>query len=114
MTALIQETEMRSAPSIALRRRIQIGMALAAILLRALVARIYRIDSDSLWLDEFLTMELSTGRGMLHEQIPLNTIIEPAPAFTSLQDAPGATRIWSSMKTITHPPLVFLLLNFLI
>lgn len=84
---------------------------LILILLLAAALRWYRIDHQSFWLDEFLAAENSTGRGQLHVAFPVDQFIDPAPALTSAQRAPGFWRIWTSLKTETHPPLHFMLLN---
>jgi len=65
-------------------------LPLVLILLLAGALRLYGIADHDYWLDEFLTAELSTGRGSVHLNIPPNTIIDPPPATTSLAD-PGVS-----------------------
>lgn len=86
-------------------------MILLLILLAAAALRWHRIGHYSLWLDEFLSLENSTGRGQLFTKLPRKVLLDPAPALTRLSDGPGFWRIWTSLDTETHPPLYFMLLN---
>jgi uncharacterized membrane protein len=81
------------------------------ILVLAAALRWARIGHESLWLDEQLSLENSTGRGHLHGSLPSETVLDPAPAPTRLGDAPGLAAIWSSLESETHPPLFFIVLN---
>ena len=73
--------------------------------------RFYHIAHDSMWLDEFLAVQNSTGRGQEHVRYVHGTYLDPAPALTRVSDGPGFWRIWTSLKTDTHPPLYFMALN---
>src|SRR5262245_54755437 len=86
-------------------------LLLPLILILAACLGWYRIDSQSMWLDEFLAIENSTGRGQLHVTFPIGQVIDPAPHLTRLSDGPGFWKIWTSLRTETHPPLHFMLLN---
>jgi len=81
------------------------------ILLIASSLRLYGLSDHDYWLDEFWTAELSTGRGSVHLNIPTNTIIDPPPPTTTLANAPGPTKVWTTMQDATHPPLYFFFLR---
>ena len=81
------------------------------ILILAAALRLYGIFDRDFWLDEFWTAELSTGRGSVHLNIPVNTIVDPPPATTTLAGAPGALKVWTHMQDATHPPLYFFVLR---
>jgi uncharacterized membrane protein len=83
----------------------------ALVLVIALVLRLHGITSEGLWLDEFFSAELSTGRGYADQHLPRNAWLQDAPDLTSFSGAPGWTSIWSSIREDTHPPLYFLLLR---
>ncbi len=91
--------------------RAQPLLLLCLLLILAGGLRWFRIGHESLWLDEFISLEDSTGRGKLHDTLPRGVIIDPAPALTRLSDGPGFAAIWSSLAIETHPPLYYLLLN---
>jgi hypothetical protein len=84
---------------------------LPLILLLAAGLRWLQIDRNSFWLDEFLAVQNSTGRGQYSVTLPVGQWIEPAPHLTRLADGPGFWPIWTSLRRDTHPPLYFLLLN---
>jgi uncharacterized membrane protein len=89
-----------------------LSRTLILILLFAAGLRLYALGRASFWYDEFGSLEASTGRGLAHLKLPLNQIIVDPPHFTSLQNAPPAWRIWTSLNLDNHPPLYFLLLRF--
>ena len=84
---------------------------LVLILIVAGAMRLVRIGAPSMWLDEMLAMENSTGRGQEHMVLPRGVVLDPAPALTRLSDGPGIFRIWTSLERETHPPLYFMALN---
>ena len=86
-------------------------LLLPIILAIAFAARRYQLGHESLWLDEFLAMQNSTGRGELHMTLPSGQILDPAPQLTSTVDGPGFGKIWTSLGTDSHPPLYFMVLN---
>jgi hypothetical protein len=89
-----------------------VAILFLAILALAFALRVYRLDAEGLWLDEFFSMEISSGRGFADQSLPRATVINPPPpALTSLAHAPLWTAIWSSMRADSHPPLYFLLLR---
>lgn len=71
--------------------------------------RFYRLGTQSLWLDEALAMENTTGRGFTHETLPKGVWLESPPRLTT--PASSWTSIWSSLGRDTHPPLHFVLLR---
>jgi hypothetical protein len=61
--------------------------------------------------DELWHLELSTGRGTAHATLPMNELIDPSPALTSLRGAPSIVRVPASLDGVTHPPAFPLLLR---
>lgn len=86
-------------------------LLLPLILLAAFSLRWFQLDHESLWLDEFLAMQNSTGRGPAHMSFERDVLIDPPPPLTRLSDGPGFWWIWTSLATDSHPPLYFLILN---
>ena len=87
------------------------ALVLAIILLIALALRLYQLDKPGLWLDEILTVELSTGRGYAHADFPQHELIDSPVELTGLDDAPPFWRIWTSLERDVHPPLFYLVLR---
>src|SRR5438132_13953289 len=81
-------------------------LMLFIILILAAVLRCVGLGERPLSMDELWTMELSTGRGSVHLELPRNQIF-PAPAMTILSGAPPWYAVWTSMPRATHPPLYF-------
>ena len=86
-------------------------LLLVLILAVAFGLRWFRLGAQSLWLDEFLAVENSTGRGQAHIHFPENALIAPPPQLTQLDSGPGFWAIWTSLRTETHPPLHFMALH---
>lgn len=72
--------------------------------------RFDRITKSSLWVDEFWALYLSTGRGNLIFDIPLNTIVR-SPPQCNFRGAPHFWHIWTGLATTPHPPLYHLILR---
>jgi uncharacterized membrane protein len=87
-------------------------LALAGIVILAVALRFYGLGKNTLWYDEFCSIECSTGRGLFHETLPYNQLIDQPIRPTSLVDAPPWPRIWTSLDREQHPPLYFFLLRF--
>jgi uncharacterized membrane protein len=85
---------------------------LLAIIVAAIGLRVYGITGSSLWLDEFCSMECSTGRGLAHLDLSRDVVLADPPALTTLHGALPWWRIWVSMDTDNHPPLYFILLRW--
>lgn len=90
------------------------GQMLGLLLILGLAAglRLYAISDSSFWLDEFCSMEVSTGRGLAHVALPTNVFIASPGSLTSLAGARPWWSIWTSMRLDNHPPLYFILLRF--
>jgi hypothetical protein len=72
----------------------------------------YRLDSQSLWVDEVYSMELSVGRGYEHLRLPINTaLIEHPPDLTTLAAADPWYTILANQEHDPHPPLFFVTLR---
>jgi uncharacterized membrane protein len=84
---------------------------LGLILLLATGLRLYRLGSQALWADEFLSLEQSAGWGFAHEDLPSGVVIERLPDLTTLRAARPWTDIWSSLREDAHPPLYLVLLR---
>jgi uncharacterized membrane protein len=72
--------------------------------------RFDQISRTNLWVDEYCTLYLSTGRGTQIFDIPLNKVIRSPPA-ANFTDAPHWWHIWTGMAPICHPPLYPLFLR---
>ncbi|HEX5245108.1 MAG TPA: glycosyltransferase family 39 protein, partial [Tepidisphaeraceae bacterium] len=86
--------------------------SLVLILLVAAALRVYAAQTTPLWLDEIWSLELACGRDTAHEHLPINVLLSPAPALTTMQGAAPWWHIWSSMRNEPHPPPFFILLRF--
>ncbi|MGA3068327.1 MAG: glycosyltransferase family 39 protein, partial [Tepidisphaeraceae bacterium] len=84
---------------------------LLAILFLAAFLRFYNISHSSLWMDEIWSIEIASGRGHQHDQLPTGLIRWDQVDLTRLTDAPGWTHVWSAAADYTYPPLYPLLLR---
>ena len=84
---------------------------LLAILIFAAALRVWPVTTYDFWLDEFWTVELSTGRGSVHLDLPLDAVIDRPPKTTQLDGALPWHAVWTSLERVTHPPLYFLSLR---
>ena len=73
--------------------------------------RLYRIDRESLALDEYWALYLATGRGNQLFEIPHGKIIESSPQV-GFAGAPGWWHIWGGLGGVTHPPLYYVALRW--
>jgi uncharacterized membrane protein len=80
-------------------------VALAAVL------RFIFISANEAHFDEIWYLEISTGRGEAHSQLPINQLVPSVPDFTSLTGAPPWHAIYTHMSGQPHPPLHPLLLR---
>lgn len=85
--------------------------ALAGILVMAASLRFYRLDDQSLWLDELYSLASSTARYPDTSPLVADAIVRPCPRFTALETARPWWRIWTGMHQGTHPPLYILVLR---
>jgi uncharacterized membrane protein len=85
-------------------------ICLGLILTFAVAIRLHGLNRNSLWADEFLSLECSSGWARTDQQFAGQTL--KAPDLISLQHAKSWTAIWSSISTDeNHPPLYFILLR---
>ncbi len=75
------------------------------------VLRCHKITKENLWIDEYRTLYLATGRGDSIYRLPLNQIIGHPPDV-GFSDAPAWWYIWNGLNTTSHPPLYHILLRF--
>jgi uncharacterized membrane protein len=84
---------------------------LSAIVLVAAGVRFFNISRNSLWTDEFLSLECSSGWARSDMALAGRSMI--APDLITLKNARPWTAIWSSIgRDENHPPLYFILLRF--
>ncbi len=83
---------------------------LSALLALGATLRLNRIDSSSLWIDEYWNLYEATGRGSALFQIPQSTILDPPPR-TGFSGAPPWFHIWSGLQNTRHPPVYYVLLR---
>lgn len=84
---------------------------LVTILALGLGFRIWRCGAENLVFDEIWHIELSTGRGSVHEALPKDAWIASAGPMTTLDGAPPWYAVWTNITGAVHPPLYFLLLR---
>ena len=97
----------------ATRRRgwfVYVGLAL--ILVAAAALRLHDVGRESFWCDEFLTAEMTAGRGYYHEEIPSNTLVREAPDLTSVNAAAPWWSVWPNQTDEGYPPLYVLAARF--
>jgi uncharacterized membrane protein len=74
--------------------------------------RFYEIGGPSLWLDEFWSLEVSTGRGSMHDALPADSIQTRQFDLTSLSGAPPWWKIWTTLTHVAWPPLYHITLRW--
>ena len=91
------------------RRNSHIAVLLL-ILISAAALRIYHLGSNSLWEDEYFSVECSSGWGRTDMHLKPSQVV---PDLISLRNARPVWSIWSSIaRDENHPPLYFILLRF--
>ncbi len=84
---------------------------LGVILIIAAAVRWHKIDSASFWIDEFLSLEVSSGHGYEHRDFPQGVVFTPARGLTGI-DADGSWQnVILSLRRTNHPPLYFCMLR---
>ena len=91
---------------------------LAIVLSIAAVVRLHELTAHAYMLDECWSVEIASGRGSLHQHLPVDQIIVPPPQFYDLTRGVAGgppwwsawLHIWSNME-VTHPPLYSILLR---
>lgn len=94
-------------------RRIHLAILLCLLAIGAFF-RFCRIDRQALWLDEYWTVYLSTGRGQTGSSLfdaPLGVLFDPPPPV-GFSDAPSWPHIWTGLDSAIHPPLYFIVLRW--
>lgn len=86
-------------------------LGLLFILGLAGVLRFWNIGDRSLWLDEFITVHMSTGHGLANFDLPTNQWIDEPTDYITLDNAAPWQRIWTQAGGDTHPPLFYVLLR---
>jgi hypothetical protein len=98
-------------PMLRIRRAFQRDiLVLLAILCIAAGVRLYRLDAQSFWVDEFATSQLALGRGYAHHELPRNVVIEHPPDLFDLKAATPLDKLWYSEQS-GHVPPVYLLVT---
>lgn len=87
------------------------ALILLALLAAGALLRFHGIGAQSLWLDEYWAVYLSTARDDQAFDYPLNTVLDPPPA-TGFTNAPHWWHIWSGLDSATHPPFYYLVLRW--
>jgi Dolichyl-phosphate-mannose-protein mannosyltransferase len=88
------------------------SLILLVILSAAAFIRFHGIDTNSLWTDEFYSLEFSCGHGGTSDTLPRNAIFTNVIAPTHLEYARSIPHIFSAMELDTHPPLYPIVLRF--
>src|SRR5688500_14771764 len=91
-------------------RRLHVALLILILAIAGLL-RVYQLGRQSLWFDEFLTLQESGGWGFAHEAILEGVVFETLPDVTSLQRARPWWSIWSSLHRDTEPPLYYVLVR---
>ena len=86
-------------------------VALGLILLLATGLRIRQLGRQSLWLDEYFSLECAFGHNYAHLDVPRNTRLSPAPRYTDIRQAKPWWTIPDSLGHDLHPPLAYLMLR---
>jgi hypothetical protein len=95
----------------AFNSRIVQWATLLIVLLIGAGFRIAKAATDTLTFDEMWHLELSTGRGSEHVDLPTDVLISDAPDVTSLSGARPWYSVWTHMSGVVHPPLFCLTLR---
>jgi uncharacterized membrane protein len=85
-------------------------LLLLAILALATGVRLYRLNAQSFWVDEFATSQLALGRGYAHHKLPRNVVLEHPPDLFDLKTATPLHKLWYS-ETDGHVPPMYLLVT---
>jgi hypothetical protein len=63
-------------------------------------------------MDEIWSIEISTGRGSMHDTLPTGTIQTQQVDLTTLEGAPPWWKVWTTLALVIHPPLYHILLRW--
>ena len=85
-------------------------MVLLAILAAAAALRVVDLGRTSLWLDEYFSLECSSGWGRSDARAAGSSV--PTPDMTAIASARPWTTVWSAVEADeNHPPLYFIVLR---
>jgi uncharacterized membrane protein len=90
----------------------RLWLQLSFVMVLAAFFRFYDIGGSSLWVDELWSIEMSVGRGSVHDHLPTGEIQTAQVNPTSLQNAPPWSHIWNSLDGVTTAPLYIILLRW--
>lgn len=85
-------------------------LLLGLILVMGVALRVNRSGFECLTFDEQWHMELSAGRGSMHEMLPENELVPQAPELTRGGHVPWYG-LWTRITGAVHPPLYFMVLR---
>src|SRR5947199_3820030 len=92
-------------------RSFQIQACFYLIVLIALLLRLINLSSQSFWLDELWTIEVSAGHGSEHRSLPVDVLLTSPPDLTHASGLHGLRRTWTGMDEIIGPPLYHIALR---
>ena len=87
-------------------------LALALILVIGAVLRVAWIGTPSLWMDEIGSIQVATGHGLVHDQLPIGIIEHDQVNLTQLWGADPWWQIWTAGSDNVNPPLYYILLRW--
>ena len=87
------------------RRNSFIAIALLGILLLAAGVRLYRLNDQSFWVDEFWSALLPAGRGYAQHALPRNVLMPEPPNLFDLGSARPIQQLWTAELEGHAPPL---------
>lgn len=93
------------------RGSLRAWLLLGLILIAAGGLRFWRIDAASFWLDEYLTVTLSSSHGFLQMDLPTGEVVESPPNYVRLDAARPWHQMWPNSFGDVHPPLFYLVLR---
>jgi uncharacterized membrane protein len=85
---------------------------LSLLLIVAGFLRFYDLGGPSLWMDEIWSIEISTGRGSMHDTLPTGKIQTEQLDLTTLNGAPPWWKVWTTLNLVIHPPLYHIVLRW--
>lgn len=86
-------------------------VVMAVMLAVGAAVRVVGIGEDSLWIDEFASLQTSAGRPLKERYLTANVVLEHPPRLTALDPRVSWTQVWWSLHDDNHVPLYFMLLR---
>jgi hypothetical protein len=87
-------------------------LILIFILAIGIFIRFSNLTRTSLWMDEIWSIEISTGRGSMHDTLPTDKIQANQPDLTTLTSAPPWWNVRTTFNLVIHPPLYHIVLRW--